>query len=287
MLKYLHGIPYVFEVRDCWPEAPIQLGYVRNPLYQSVLRYLEKRIYKGAESIIALSVPMQAHVQKIAPKKTVKVIPNFADVEFFGDKAPDDEGLYHVVYAGTFGHANRIHRLLMLALEAHKAHLPVQFTLAGSGAERERAEAFVLQNNLVRSVKFLPHLSTYGVRDLLATADAAYVGFRQEPILESNSPNKFFDALAAGVPVLLGVKGWLADIVHLAECGEVLSDHATDLDGLNALMAKNQVQLQQAAREWAHRFDKNQLAQAVVSAIDHTEPVAAMVKDWVSLQEHS
>lgn len=268
LLKYRHRLPYVFEVRDAWPEAPIQLGFVQGGAYKSLLRWLERRIYAGAEKLLALSPGMADHVRRNAPAKEVLTIPNFSDTAFFRPEEARIRGSqFHIVYAGSFGYANDVSRLLNLALAARDARLPVHFTLAGDGSERAAAEAFVTSHDLRHTVDLLPHLSSFGVRDLLARADAAYVGFRPEPILQTNSPNKFFDALGAGVPILLGVQGWLADLVQEEGAGIVLTDPAQDLEALRQLLAADSAQMRETAGRLAARFEKEALVSQAITAI--------------------
>jgi glycosyltransferase involved in cell wall biosynthesis len=267
LLKHLHKVPYVFEVRDCWPEAPIQLGAVKNKAYAWFLRVLEKAIYAQAEAIVALSPPISEHVQRISPHKKVLTVPNFADTFFFYSPSAPPSEPFHVVYAGTFGLANQVQRLLDLALACKKEQLNVRFTLAGDGAEKASANSFVKQNGLGDTVSLLPHLSSHAVRDLLGHAHAAYIGFRPEPVLRTNSPNKFFDALAAHVPILLGTEGWLANEVRQASCGIVLADFERDIDGLRALMVKDQFQLRDASARLAAQYDREKLVNMVVSAV--------------------
>ena len=81
-LRKFQKLPYVFEVRDLWPEAPIQLGYLNNPVLRFVARRLEKSIYNHASSIIALSPGMEEGIKKISVTPTV-VIPNMSDCDFF------------------------------------------------------------------------------------------------------------------------------------------------------------------------------------------------------------
>jgi len=268
LLKYRHRLPYVFEVRDAWPEAPIQLGFVQGGAYKGLLRWLERRIYAGAERLIALSPGMAGHVHRHAPGKAVEMIPNFSDTAFFRPHTDRVRGSqFHIVYAGTCGYANDVQRLLNLALAAREARLPVHFTLAGDGSERPELEAFRTRHDLHDTLELLPHQSSFGVRDLLARADAAYVGFRPEPILQTNSPNKFFDALAAGVPILLGVDGWLGDLVREEGAGIVLTNPAQDLESLRRLLAADAVPMQEAARRLAARFEKEALVSQAVTAI--------------------
>lgn len=268
LLKALHGVTYVFEVRDNWPEAPIQLGFVKGSAYAATLRWLERIIYKHAKGLVVLSPPLQAHVAAIAPGQPIALIPNLADpATYMLERTGVAMSTYHVVYAGTLGYANHLHRLLALALAARQAGMPVRFTLAGQGAEQEAIANFIAAHGLRQTVTILPQLSNAGVARLLATADAAYVGFRPEPVLQQNSPNKFFDALAASKPLLLGVEGWLAEAVRNSGCGVVLSDYSSDVQALQALMAADQPRLQRAAAELASRYAKDKLVPMAISAI--------------------
>ncbi len=269
LLKAVHGVPYVFEVRDNWPEAPIQLGYVKGSAYAAALRWLERLIYRQARRLVVLSPPLQAHVAAKAPGKPIALIPNLADpATYLLERTGMAASIYHVVYAGTLGYANHLDRLLALALAARQAGMPVRFTLAGQGAEQEAIANFIAAHGLRQTVTMLPQLSNAGVARLLATADAAYVGFRPEPVLQQNSPNKFFDALAAGVPLLLGVEGWLAEAVRQSGCGVVLADYNADCAALQALMAADQPRLQQAAIALSARFAKDKLVPLAISAIE-------------------
>jgi glycosyltransferase involved in cell wall biosynthesis len=267
LLKYGHGVPYIFEVRDCWPEAPIQLGAVKNGFYAWVLKQLERWIYKKADSVVTLSQPIADHVKGIVPKKQVVVVPNFADIPFFRPEVKQNSDLFHIVYAGTFGYANNMQRLLDLALASKDANLPVRFTLAGEGAEKAQAELFVQENGLSERVVLLPPSSSYAVRDLLKTANAAYVGFRSEAILQTNSPNKYFDALAAGVPILVATHGWLAAEVRHAGNGVVLADYPSDLEALKALLGQYGATLQRASQDLASKYDRGRLVRELVEQV--------------------
>ena len=77
------ALPYIFEVRDLWPEAPIQVGAIKNPLLIRYLRGLEKKIYQEALSLVALSPGIATHLSQISPKQEVALIPNFSDLDRF------------------------------------------------------------------------------------------------------------------------------------------------------------------------------------------------------------
>ena len=217
-LKKIRQIPYIFEVRDLWPEAPIQLKIIKSPIMKGLLRKLEKTIYRQARAIIALSPAIETEIRKTVPDHEIHTIPNMADTEFFSNcnknrKLGDP---FVISYFGAFGKANHLEYLLDIAAECQKASLPVQFVLAGEGAEKKMLEE---KAATMKNVRFLPFQNREGIRSLMKETDACFVSFLNNPILETNSPNKFFDALAAGKPCIVNTRGWLADLVKEWQCG--------------------------------------------------------------------
>jgi glycosyltransferase involved in cell wall biosynthesis len=227
-LKWRFKVPFIFEVRDLWPEAPIQLGMAKGTVYTSVLRRLEREIYRQSKAIVTLSPPVQSLISERVKGKKVVLAPNMADQEFFRRNGhfPSAEQI-QVCYTGTFGLANNIPALMAFIKTAQEEKGDgVHFHLAGEGSEKLRAEDFIREHQLI-NLTFYGQMDTAGVRDLLHRCHFAWVGFRPEPILETNSPNKFFDALAASTPILLSAKGWLKELVEGNEVGFYVEDGNT------------------------------------------------------------
>ncbi|NJN25393.1 MAG: glycosyltransferase family 4 protein [Cyclobacteriaceae bacterium] len=95
-LRWKRKIPYVFEVRDLWPEAPIQLGFIRSPFLKDISTKLEIAIYKNAKHIVALSPGMASGVRKKFPTAKITVVPNMADVAFFDFKTQKNKEAGHL-----------------------------------------------------------------------------------------------------------------------------------------------------------------------------------------------
>ncbi len=225
-IKKEKNIPYLFEVRDLWPEAPFQMGVIKNRLLKKYLRRLEKKIYCQAQSIVALSPGIKEKIQETVPGKPVTVIPNMSDVDFFVPEAKkpeleklfEVEGRFVVSYFGTIGLANHLEYLLAAANATLKAGLPVTFFIIGRGSQLPRLQYLVKHFGL-SNVRFLPFQNKYNLKRVLNITDAAYVSFARKPVLETNSPNKFFDALAAGKLIITNTAGWVKDIVEEQKCG--------------------------------------------------------------------
>ena len=225
-IKEKYGIPFVFEVRDLWPEAPLQLGALTNPWLVRYAEDLEQRIYNDAEKIVALSPGISSGVQKKSGLKPVSLIPNMSDIGFFDleEKEPlledrfDTKDRFVISYFGAIGRANKLDYFLDVAKESMESKMPVKFLIVGEGSERQRLEKVSKERN-IKNISFLPFMNKSQLREMLNITDAAYISFDKKPILETNSPNKFFDALASGKMVITNTKGWLKELSEKNECG--------------------------------------------------------------------
>ncbi len=125
---------------------------------------------------------------------------------------------FTITYTGAMGKVNALQEFLYLAKEAQHQSKDWQFVLMGKGVKEE--ELKILSENLaLRNVKFLSFGNKHQVRDLLAASDVAYISFDHFPVLRTNSPNKFFDALAMGLAIVVNQKGWIYNLVNEHQLG--------------------------------------------------------------------
>ncbi|GIV37159.1 MAG: glycosyltransferase WbuB [Cyclobacteriaceae bacterium] len=275
VLKWRYGMPYVFEVGDLWPEAPIQLGMVRNTLLKKMLYALEAAIYRQARSIVALSVPIAENIRQRFPAYTVEVLPNMADIGYFGVAAePETKAKFNatgklvVSYFGTMGRANGLQFVLNCAQACGKEKLPVLFLLCGDGAERSSLERTTHEMQL-NNVVFMPFQNREGIRRLMGITDVALVCFRPLPVLETGSPNKYFDALAAGKAVVVNFGGWIRAEIEQSGCG-FYAANATDFARKIAAYLQNEnllKQAQHAALQTAQRYARTVLSARFVTLV--------------------
>lgn len=231
-IKKRYKIPYYFEVGDLWPEAPIQIGIIKNPVLKGLLYRLEKMIYKRAKAIVALSEQIKTAVEQKVKNKPVHVISNMADIDFYKPSLKNTglekrfavENKFVVSYIGTFGLANGLDFLLACAADSQQENLPVHFLLCGEGAMLDRLRQLVNDKEL-NNVSFITAQNREGVRDVLNVTDAAFISYQSLPVLETGSPNKYFDALAAGKLILLNFGGWIKDEVTHKQCGIYIDSH--------------------------------------------------------------
>jgi glycosyltransferase involved in cell wall biosynthesis len=226
VIRRKYGIPYIFEVGDLWPDAPIALGFIRNPLTRALLHRMEKVIYKRALSIVALSVPIRDVISKRIRGKHIHVLPNMADTDFFHPEERDCsleerfgvKGKFVISYIGATGLANGLSYIVKCAATVKGEGLPLHFLVCGEGALRGNLQNEA-RNLLLPNVTFLPFTNRDGVREVMNVTDAAFICYQPVPILETGSPNKYFDGLAAGKLIIANFGGWIREEIEREKCG--------------------------------------------------------------------
>lgn len=225
-IKRQHKIPYIFEVGDLWPDAPIQMGFVNNYFFKTLLYQFEKSIYKTADSVVALSPSIQSAIEKKMQGKKVHLLPNMADCDYYKPEAKNPsleqkfnvEGKFVISYIGAIGLANGLDYVLECANASRKAELPIHFFICGDGALVDRLKGNVNQMGL-SNLTFVNFTNRAGVKELLNVTDATFICYKPLPVLETGSPNKFFDGLAAGKLILVNFGGWIRMEIEEYQCG--------------------------------------------------------------------
>ena len=195
--------PLVFEVRDLWPEAPIQMGALRNPLARRLARALERFVYRRSARLIALSPGIRAGVLATGvPAERVALIPNASDLDLF-DPAPRRPGdRFTVSYFGTMGEANDLSAAVEAAAPASRHGVRAD---GRRQAPRRRSSGARRRTSPSRA----PPGRRQEVAALAARSDACLTLFKDVPVLATNSPNKLFDTFAAGRPAIVNMNGWM------------------------------------------------------------------------------
>lgn len=227
LARWLRGKPFVFEVRDLWPELPKAMGVIRNPLVLGAMSVLEWLSYRSAHRLIGLSPGIVDGIaRRGVPRERIALIPNGCDLDIFGVSAepwrPEGAGVNDLmaVFTGTHGIANGLDAVLDAAAELkRRGRNDIKLVLIGQGKLKvelqQRAHAEQLDNVIfhdpVNKAKLAGLMAATDVgMQILANVPAFYYG---------TSPNKFFDYIAAGRPVLNNYPGWLAGIITEHECG--------------------------------------------------------------------
>ncbi len=280
-----YGVPYIFEVGDLWPDAPIQMGFIRNTLIKRFLYKMERAIYERASAIVALSDPIRQAIASKIPEKDIFVIPNMADTRFFQPEKKDPvlqqkfavQGKFVVSYMGALGIANGLQHFLDCAAAAQAGNMPVRFLLCGDGAMLDEMQAYAARLEL-RNLSVVPFQNRSGIREIMNVTDANFVSYLPVKILETGSPNKYFDGLAAGKLTVVNFGGWIEEEIRREQCGVFV-----DPENANDFPAKikpfvDDPELMQAfsgrARHLAQKYSRITLGNRYLELVGRFDPEA-------------
>ena len=224
LLSRLKRAPLLFEVRDLWPAFAIQVGVLRNPLLIRISEWLEGFLYRGADRVLVNSPGFIKHVQERGARQ-VELVPNGADPAMF---APGEDGAgfrqqheldgqFVVLYAGAHGMSNDLGVLLQAAGQL-RDDPRIAIVLLGSGKDKPALQAQAAEMGL-ENVYFLAPVPKLEMRQALAAADACLAILKPIPLYATVFPNKVFDYMAAGRPVILAIDGVIRQVVEGAEAG--------------------------------------------------------------------
>lgn len=284
-LRTLKGWRYVFEVRDLWPEFPIQVGAVTNPVLIWLLRKFEKRIYKRSEHVVALSPGMQDGVIKAGtPVEKTSMIPNMSKPDIFypHEVSQDivkqfnlDLTKFNVIHFGMLAVANGLDYIIKAAIELKKrGDNSIQFLFMGEGAMQPMLEDMVKENDL-NNVRFLGNYKVGVVAEVTNCCDASITSFKNLPILATNSPNKLFDSLSAGKTIIVNSAGWTKDMVEKDNCGFYVDPEKPEMLADKLLEVKDNKPLLEEWGKNARRlsvevYDKAKLSAQVADVLEET-----------------
>lgn len=230
----LKKIPFYFEVRDLWPNVPIAMGVLKNPLFRFLALKLEMFSYKNSKGIVALSEGMVEGIVKSGyPIEKITLIPNAADLELFDFTKSEKFNIrlkfgfnrsdVIILYPGTFGKVNNLEYLVDLASKFID-NSNVKFVLVGDGIEKEliidKAKSLNLFNNNVFFFEMIPKKEMPNIFTMSDIVISTILPIKE---LEANSANKYFDALASGTCIVINHGGWQEDELKKFNCGFRLS----------------------------------------------------------------
>ncbi|MEO7961519.1 MAG: glycosyltransferase family 4 protein [Ginsengibacter sp.] len=213
---------FVFEVRDLWPDGAVQLGLIKNKFLIKCAYKFEQLCYRKADLVVTCSKGMTESIVDRYDIARVLTVPNACDNEFF-EKSDINFTLPQwalnkkiFLYTGSLGLMDNCVQIIK-GIELFQGEDEV-FVFIGEGKEKPELINYVRQKNLP-NVFFLGLMPKTEVKSWLHEAYAAFVTFKNIPMLQTSSPNKMFDAFAAGVPIIQSTTGWIKDLVERSGCG--------------------------------------------------------------------
>lgn len=218
--------PFVLEIRDLWPDFAIGMGVLKNRMLICASRRLEKFLYRHADSLVVNSPGFKSHIREVSGREAV-LIPNGADLAMFevsetaGSEARQALGIdpedFVVMYTGAHGPANDLTTVLAAA-EQLKAYDKIKFVLVGSGKEKKHLIELAASKTL-SNVLFVPPIAKSEIACTMQAADAGLAILKNIPMFTTTYPNKVFDFMAAGKPVLCQIDGVIREVVEKHDCG--------------------------------------------------------------------
>ncbi|HVN55002.1 MAG TPA: glycosyltransferase family 4 protein [Anaerolineaceae bacterium] len=223
-LARLKRVPFLFEVRDLWPAFAIAVGVLKDPFLVKASLWLEGFLYRRADRVMVNSPGYIDHVLAHGAR-WVELIPNGADPDMFDAAGTGTEfrerygldGKFVVLYAGAHGMSNDLNVVLDAARQL-RDEKQFCFLLLGDGKEKPALIARAQEQGL-KNVLFLPPVPKKEMPQALAASDACVAILKAIPLYATTYPNKVFDYMAAGRPVLLAIDGVIRKVVEEAGAG--------------------------------------------------------------------
>ncbi len=223
-LARLKRVPFLFEVRDLWPAFAIAVGVLKNKVLISLSQGLERFLYRHADQVMVNSPGYIDHVQENGARN-VALIPNGADPKMFHPQGAGNElrqqlgleGKFIVLYAGAHGLSNDL-GVVIAAADLLRSRFEIHFLFVGDGKEKpalqRQAQALELTN-----VTFLSSVPKNEMDTVMAASDACLAILKPIEMYKTTYPNKVFDYMAAGKPVVLAIDGVIREVVESTSAG--------------------------------------------------------------------
>lgn len=276
----LHRVPLVFEVRDLWPAFAVATGVLRSRVLIRLSEWLEKVLYRQADHLIVNSPGFIPHLtaRGVSPSR-ITLVPNGADPQMFDPSADGAafrrlhglEGRFIVLYAGAHGLANDLGTVLKAA-HTLKGEERIAFVFVGDGKEKPGLQRQAADLGLT-NVHFLPPVPKEDVAEVLAAADCGLAILQPLPLFATTYPNKVFDYMAAGRPVLLAIDGVIRQVIEEEGAGIAIppGDPSALAEGVRRLAsgpASARMMGERGRDAVVRRFDRRQQSALLAGALE-------------------
>ncbi len=268
----------VFEVRDLWPDTAISMGFIQTKAIQKMMYAFEKFCYNNSDLIVTLSPGSKENIINRYKKYNIISIPNSANIKLFQNRgkalSKEFAKQSYAIYTGNIGPVNNSYLLFEAAkILKEKNCNDIKIILIGDGQQKDELKAKAEDLNLENQFMILDLMPKEDLVPFVQNSLASLIPLASKPLLDTSSPNKLFESLAAGVPIIQTTKGWIKDLLYKEECGfTVSSENSSELvdklielknnEGLRFRLCENSYRV---ARE---KFDKKMLAQEMIENIE-------------------
>ena len=270
--------PFVFEVRDLWPESIIEVGHLKNGILLRCLRRVINHLYHKAKLIVCVTDSSRQHISRLVDRPDkICVIKNGIHFSHLPTLRPREAILNHynlpknkilAGYVGTMGMAHHIETIFHAAnIAPNKFH----FVIMGEGAARSKITELINQNGL-GNITLLPGGTRQEALNLLNAMDISIIHLRNTPLFKTVIPSKLSEAMALKKPIALGVNGEAQAILESAGAGVAFEPENPDalINALKSITASSNWQdnYGQAGYQYALKhFDRDNAAHALLKRL--------------------
>jgi len=287
-LAFARSVPFVFEVRDLWPESLAAVGVgSEDSLLHHALAAIANFLYERADSIVVVTPAFREYLIEHwrVPEARIEVVENGVETDLFAPLAAREnlalrrdlgaEGKFLVCYVGTMGMAHGLETLLDAATELQSQISSVQFLLVGEGAEKQRIKALA-QSRSLSNVRFLDQQPREKIPAFISASDACLVLLKKTDVFKTVIPTKMLEFMSCARPVILGVEGQARQIIEDAGAGLAIEPENADalVCAINRLAEKPELAaaLGRKGREYiVKNFSRARTAQKYLQLIQRME----------------
>ena len=268
--------PWIFELRDLWPESIKAVGAAKSEMLIKFLEKIELGLYKDAKKVICVTNSFRNNlINRGISKDKIDVVYNGANLELYRPREKNSELLeslglqnkFIIGYIGTHGMAHKLDFILECAKEIKDRD--THFLFIGDGAEKENLVALAKKLEL-NNVTFLDPIPKNEVPKFLSIIDVSLVPLKKSDLFKTVIPSKIFESCAMQKPILLGVEGEIQEIVQKYNAG-LCFEPENKKSFLVQLQKIKEPQLyeelQQGCKKLAQDFDRKKLAKQMLDIV--------------------
>lgn len=239
-ISFARQIPFIFEVRDLWPESLVAVGVgSEDSILHRGLAAIARFLYERSDRIVVVSPAFKDYLVRHwrVPAEKIEVVENGVETELFTPRSADQRAelrqeleaasRFLACYIGTMGMAHGLETLLEAAARLQAERPEVLFLLIGEGAEKQRLQGLVQARNL-GNVRFMDQQPRENIPALISASDACLVLLKESSIFKTVIPTKMLEFMSCARPVVLAVEGQAQRIIEDAGCGLVIEPENAD-----------------------------------------------------------
>ena len=231
-------VPFVFEVRDLWPEslAAVGMGSENSVLHRSLAK-IAGFLYRRSDHIVVVTPAFEEYLVDHwkVPREKISVVENGVETNLFSPREDNGdlrrqlgaEGRFIVCYIGTLGMAHGLETLVNAADRLQQVAPDVLFLLVGEGADKERIVAMAKTRGLA-NLRFVDQQPRESIPDYICASDASLVLLKKTDLFKTVIPTKMLEFMSCSRPVILGVDGQARKIVEEAQAGVFIEPESVD-----------------------------------------------------------